>query len=139
MKLSSAILLVAASTVAAKYEAGQICHTNTECNDNCAAQTWTIANQDGGPVFVCDEQTTASTATYALKCLDEQGQFDARMTSDACESLTQADSYPGGCAYTTSRSEDESLRTRWKQECQELGVEITVESNETEGRKAAQC
>lgn len=31
----TSLLFLAASVSAAKYKLGQICHTNTECNNNC--------------------------------------------------------------------------------------------------------
>ena len=113
--LIAAMALFASSTLAAKYEAGTICHSNVECEQNCIDKQYTIANVDGGYVFVCDPGVSNPTAWYTLSCTSRNEILEGPTTT-ACEKIGgQMCEYE--CALSGKRSEDEDNRKKWSASC----------------------
>jgi hypothetical protein len=115
--LISAVALFASSTLAAKYEAGTICHSNVECEKNCLDKQYTIVNEDGGYVFVCDPGLADPVQWYSMSCRSaETGTVDKAAMEAVCKKV---DGEPCGysCILSGKRSADEENRTKWTGSC----------------------
>jgi hypothetical protein len=114
--LIAAAALLASSTLAAKYEAGTICHSNVECEQNCIGKQYTIVNEDGGYVFVCDPGVANPTGWYSLSCTSGEGYYFEEATAAACKEVG-GQSCKYSCALSGKRSEDEDNRKKWSGSC----------------------
>jgi hypothetical protein len=117
----AAFAIFASSALAVKYAAGDICHSNVECEANCLDKQYTVADQDGGFVFVCDPSIADPKQWYNMACLERDilqhgGMiWHEELTKTACKSIGgQACSY---CVVSAKRSEDEDLRNKWTKAC----------------------
>jgi hypothetical protein len=122
MKSTIAATALAISTVftstalAAKFEAGALCHSNRECEANCVDGQFTFAQQDGGSVFVCDSGVTDPVQWYQLACVYEERFPSKSGTKEACDVV-------GGkicgsvCIASGKRSEDEEVHIKWANAC----------------------
>jgi hypothetical protein len=123
MKSTIAATALAISTVftstalAAKFEAGALCHSNRECEANCVDGQFTFAQQDGGSVFVCDSGVANPVQWYGLVCeLREEDYPAATATKDACKKLRGQDC-GGVCILSGKRGDDADNRAKWMKEC----------------------
>jgi hypothetical protein len=115
--LITALALLASTAFAAKYEAGTICHSNVECNNNCINGQWTVAETDGGYVFVCDPSVANPVQWYALTCKYEREAYPAESgTKKACDEVG-GEVCGGTCITSGKRSEDGDLRSKWFDAC----------------------
>jgi hypothetical protein len=118
--LITALALLASTAFAAKYESGTICHSNVECNDNCINGQWTVAEKDGGYVFVCDPGVTNPVQWYAQACVYERERFPAESsTKKACDEVG-GEICGSACMASGKRSEDGDLRGKWYNACPNL-------------------
>lgn len=121
--LITAVALLASSALAANYAAGTICHSNVECNKNCLDAQFTVAEQDGGYVFVCDPSIGNPTQWYNLKC-KEPGSVQngdktvVEATADACDSIGGVICSVYYCVISGKRSSDGDLRKAFSDACQ---------------------
>jgi len=137
--------IFASSTLAAKYAAGDICHSNTECEKNCVDKQYTVAEQDGGFVFVCDPSVANPVQWYAMACTEigsgrgpQPYKFNAEKTETACKSI--GGQACGSCVVSAERGEDENLRGKWLDNCTgglaRFSTQISVMADRRGGREA---
>ena len=123
MNLVIPIALLSGLALADKLPAGAACGTNVDCNDNCMDSRWTIADQDGAYVLVCDpnlDGTLYDSATCRTGA--------SELTTDLTKTATACDKVGGrncsiGCVVTQDARSPSVGRTAWKNACAELGTE----------------
>jgi hypothetical protein len=117
----AAAAIFASSTLAATYAAGDICYSNIECEKNCLNKQYTIADEDGGFVFVCDPGVADPVQWYRLGCLEHDSnaldlyKWDRAATKASCTALGGRDC--GACVTSSKRSLDEEVRKDWAKRC----------------------
>jgi hypothetical protein len=130
------LAIFASSALAAKYAAGDLCHSNVECNKNCLDAQFTVAEQDGGYVFVCDPKVADATQWYGMRCIytDFSRAFpiqtiDKDVTASACKTVGGQVCGPS-CVLSGKRSVDGETRSKWKQACGNDSADIDVRPDE---------
>jgi hypothetical protein len=117
--LISAMAIFASTALAAKYAAGTICHSNIECEKNCLDEQYTIVNDDGGYVFVCDSSVADPVQWYILRCASYGTRIvDPDVTKAACKKV-DGESCATTCILSGKRSIDEENRKKWIGDCGE--------------------
>lgn len=120
---SLTILALLAASALAFYSPGQKCNTNTECNEECFEQRWTVAAQDDGSfTFVCDP---TDTKWYHGTCYTDDvrskgnPQYAGDETSNACEKRTMCSRQ---CVLSGKVADDSVLRQQWVSACNDEGA-----------------
>jgi hypothetical protein len=115
--LIPAIAIFASTAFAAKYAAGTICHSNIECEQNCLNKQYTIVNDDGGYVFVCDPGVADPMQWYNLGCITiGSNKFNKGATEAACKTVG-GESCAYSCILSGKRSVDQENRGKWTIGC----------------------
>lgn len=126
MKPIIAIALVSGIAFADKYNAGSVCRSSVECNNNCLNSQWTIAKQNNDYELVCDPSLAGSTTYYTAQCKsllfsDVLG-IDTPKTTSACSAV-------GGqmcrlaCVITGSSFTPSITEAAWKKACADAGTQ----------------
>jgi hypothetical protein len=138
--LITAVAIFASSTLAAKYAAGTICHSNIECERNCLDKQYTIVNEDGGYVFACDSNIADPVQWYNLDCRSfgshqvEEGVLEAACKKAGGEFCTYT------CVLSGKRSVDQDNRAKWARACGKESsgaptqTELAVRADEEDAR-----
>lgn len=124
MELLLAATALFASHVAALYAAGQICHSNLECNAKCIGGKWTLRRRDNDIVLECDRLAIDATQFYYAICqtisADKRGyvanEYGGPATAKACNSVGTL-SCEAGCVISGKKSVEASTRTGWERMC----------------------
>lgn len=144
MKLIITIAFLTRLAFAQKYAAGDACHTNIECNNNCVNSQWTVANQDGEYAFVCDPDLADGTLWWVGSCdktilaaqvIDREK--TASVCNDFCGALCRF-----GCAFSGSSRTPSDTIAAWEQGCADAGTQlnsITSGASEEDARMDAGC
>jgi hypothetical protein len=137
--LVATVAIFASSTLAAKYAAGDPCHTNVECEENCLDKRYTVAEQDGGFVFVCDPSAADPMQWYIAECtglnvgggLFPDYRLDQETTEANCKATSGGQTCNRRCLLKGKRTDDEDTRSAWAAGCgQGKKVVITVKPDE---------
>jgi hypothetical protein len=134
--LLPAMAIFASTALAAKYEAGTICHTNIECENNCLDKQYTIVNEDGGYVFVCDPGVADPLQWYNAICKSGQNDRFEKGTTEAMCKTNGGQFCKYTCVLSGKRSVDGDNRDKWYDACglDQSGIptylEIHVEKDE---------
>jgi hypothetical protein len=139
--LITAAAIFASSALAAKYAAGDICHSNVECEENCIDKQYTVAEQNGGFVFVCDPGVGDPMQWYRLTCTSYDNSIDARYpvvnvdeTRAACKTVGGTDC-ENSCLLSGKRSNDEELRSEWTKACGDISEAVVIVQADEEAAK----
>ena len=126
MKLIIAIAFLTRLAFAQKYAAGDACHTNIECNNNCVNSQWTVANQDGEYALVCDPALIDTPQYYTTGCYSQSisglfaSSYDPDDTRTACNKLA-GQMCRLRCVLTGKKSTTDQVRNSWADACSNAG------------------
>lgn len=126
MKSILTISFLYSSTVTAFYAANAACHSNIECNNNCYKSQFTIGNQNGQYVFVCDPVTSDPPQSYLAQCNRVLGVVaipDTTITAAACKDLGGKFCQPD-CVLSGKGSVEQQTRDAWGAACTKAGGQL---------------
>ena len=128
----------------ALYAAGQVCHTNKECDVGCVDAKWTVGPKDGGGFeLACDTPGTGPLVFFNANCVPDipfASSFsrDKAATIEACKTLGGR-SCANGCVVSGKRSVDAATREKCKSACSTGGVLIKSYPYEGLAQTSASC
>lgn len=111
----TALLVLAASVSADKYQPGQACHTNGECNKNCLDSSWTVILVDGAPALVCDPDKDDTTEYFIINC--EKDLDKGRTATTAVCNKVKGQLCAEGCVVSGLHSRQAELRNQIQKAC----------------------